>query len=175
MGSAAKCYCRLFANLAVWWMQGSFLMSKNNRNPLIHRSQSTSAKPGAFARALGFAEAGSQNQRFSQIDRLCHSVMLRALHRFLVEKVKPQRVFSRVGFREKTVPQLHPFLLPDLTLEDRFLHASPVIRARPRHPAQPPPARLLDGRDIVSDQDQHGVILEPAADIPADRRGDGAP
>ena len=133
-GRTAKHYATIFANVAIRRVAPLFQMSKIGSKPLRQRHPEAIAKPRAFVRHWGFAEARSQDQRLAQIDRFGRSVVLGSLHGNVIEKVKPQRVFCRVGFRKQTVPQFHPFLLPHLTLEDRLLHASPVIRARSRHP-----------------------------------------
>ena len=102
-------------------------MSKILAEPSCGQHPEAIAKPRAFVRHWGFAEARSQDQRLAQIDRFGRSVVLGSLHGNVIEKVKPQRVFAAVGFCEQTFAELHPFLLPHLALEDRLLHASPVI------------------------------------------------
>ena len=153
-------------------------MSKTNAKPLRWQHSEAIAKPWVPARRLGFAEASSQDKRLAQIDRFGHSVVLGPLHCIVIEKVKPQGVFACVAFREEPVPQLHPFLLSHLALKDRLLHAGPVIRARPRHPSQPASARLLDSRNIISDQDHHGslrnqrqIFLQIAAEVASKNAG----
>ena len=127
-------------------------MSNTDAEPLLWQRREAIAKPRGMARHLGFAEGASQYQWLAQIDGLGNSVVLGSLHSGLIEKVEAQRVFSFVGFGEQAIAQLDPFLLPHLALEDRFLHAGPVIRASLGDAAQAAAACPLDGGYVISDQ-----------------------
>ena len=83
--------------------------------------------------------------------------------RVAVEEVKPERVLIDFDLGEKPVSELHPFGVPHLAFEDRFLDPDPEILAGPCHLAESACTRLFHGGDIVGDKDQHGERPEMLA------------
>ena len=85
--------------------------------------------------------------------------MFNSLNRFFIEKVKAQRILVGFDFSEQSMAEERPFLLPDLTFEDGFLHTYAIIFASLSHAAEAAQAGLFDSGDIVSNEDQHGGLF----------------
>ena len=141
-GTTAKLYAMLFANFAIHGTAGLFQISKNDPNPDSNRLPTQSRNPRSLPGTWGSRKPVHKTSGSVKSTGLIRAMMLRALHRRFIQKIEPQRVFLASISLSKRSAQLHPFLLPDLALEDRFLHARPVVLARARHTPQPAPARL---------------------------------
>ena len=98
----------------------------------------------------------SQDKRFGQIHGLMGAVMFNALNGFLVQEIEAKGVGLRIHLFQEPVAQLDPFFLSDLAFKNGFLDASAVVLAGEGDPAQASSSRLVDGANVVGDDDKHG-------------------
>ena len=97
----------------------------------------------------------SQDEWFFEVNGLSDSVVFGPVDGFGIEEIEADRIPFEFGFVEESGTKRHPFLLSNLTFEDRLLHADPVVRTGARDASKPAGSSVIRSSDVVGDKDKH--------------------